>query len=277
MLAETARRIAQEMGLWLCEVDGFYLSPDVPKIGQMPHSKALDEVLDATQPDVIAIDPAYLSLPGADAGNLFLQGEVLSILNTLARERNATVILAHHTRKNGKADPYGPCELQDASWSGFAEWARQWLLLSRRERYEPGSGLHRLWLSAGGSAGHSGLYGLDIDEGAFDASRQRTWKVDVLPPDEARNTAAQRKDRDKQESIGRRLENDRQRLVEAMRKYPAGETKTVLKDRSGLNTERFSAALASLLTDNTVEKCDLFKSNHKSAITGYRLIEELEI
>ena len=60
-------------------------------------------------------------------------------------------------------------ELDDMSQSGFAEFARQWILLSRRKDYLDGSGLHELWMRSGGSAGNSSLWRLDVDEGSSNA------------------------------------------------------------------------------------------------------------
>jgi hypothetical protein len=37
--------------------------------------------------------------------------------------------------------------------------------IGRRSRYDEGSGRHSLWLTVGGSVGHSGRYKLDINEG----------------------------------------------------------------------------------------------------------------
>ena len=68
-----------------------------------------------------------------------------------------TMLLAVHNKK-GKVDPYSPPELEDIAWAGFQEYFRQWLLVGRRERYEPGTGDHHLWLNVGGMPAipHSG-------------------------------------------------------------------------------------------------------------------------
>ena len=109
---------------------------------------------------VVVIDPAYLATPlAADKGNnLFAIGELLRSVNDVCQACGCTLLIAHHMKKTGIT--YDPPELVDTAWSGWAEWARQWLLLNRRERFDPDSnGQHKLWFAVGGSAGHSGLWG----------------------------------------------------------------------------------------------------------------------
>jgi len=59
----------------------------------------------------------------------------------------------------------------------IGEFARQWLLVGRTAEYEPGSGVHDLILSIGGSAGHSSGWSVRVDEGR-DAENRR-WSVRV--------------------------------------------------------------------------------------------------
>lgn len=66
--------------------------------------------------------------------------------------------------------------LETVSWSGFQEHAAQWILLNRRERYEPGSGIHRLIMSTGGRIAGGGLFAVDVNEGRYPDCR---WDVSV--------------------------------------------------------------------------------------------------
>ena len=50
---------------------------------------------------------------------------------------------------------------------GNGRTGRQWLLLSRRSKYEM-DGKHKLFLTAGGSLGQAYQLALDVDEGPMD-------------------------------------------------------------------------------------------------------------
>ena len=80
--------------------------------------------------------------------------------------------------------------LEELTMSGAAEWARQWILLAAAGAYQ-GDGRHLLWMRCGGSAGHSSLWGVTIDEGQLDPDTftGRTWDVTVAPVADARAEA----------------------------------------------------------------------------------------
>lgn len=180
-IQETAHRVCGAAGVWLQDTDIIF-SDTLPRFGDVLNLQAFRKFLEYDGIEVVVVDPAYLCLPAdVNAGNLFDVGRVLRNVNEVCGQAGSTLVLAHHLKK-GVANPYAPGQLEDIGWAGFQEFFRQWMLINRREPYEPNSGMHRLWFSTGGSAGHSTLVGLDIFEGVFDPTgqRPRTWDVRVL-------------------------------------------------------------------------------------------------
>lgn len=267
-IQETARRIATAMGVTLADVGGLIFSPDLPIFGHHRHMDSLRSMLTENEIETLIVDPAYLTMPtDGREGSLFAVGALLRSVVEVCQECGVTFVLAHHTRKT-LTDPFAPPELEDIAWAGFNEFARQWVLIGRRERYEPGSGEHRLWLNAGGSAGHSSCWALDVAEGAYDGQTPRRWDVSLLRAEEARQDAEQRqegaKDQKRKATLAARLEFDRKAIVIAMRKMPEHTgTKTELKERSHLSTGRLSYALASLAEDGTILDCEVTKGNNR--------------
>ncbi len=156
------------------------------------------------------------------------------------------------------------------------------MLLGRRERFEPGSGLHRLWLNVGGSAGHSALWALDVDEGpfivgegAFNERPPRKWEVSITKADEARQQAQARIETEKNEQ--KRQKDDAaatanvRKLLDAMVRCPAGETKSILFSMAGLNSKNGGQALSQLIADGRVVACQISKGNQKSPKDGFKI------
>lgn len=269
---ETARRIAAAAGYRLGDIDGLSFSEDLPQFGSVAHQEALRRFILDDELEVLAIDPAYMCLPDIDHANLFQVGEALRGISQVCQETGAMLLLAHHTRK-GKVDPFSPPELEDISWAGFQEFARQWLLVGRRELYVPGTGEHRLWLSSGGSAGHSGLWALNIDEGTRETEGGRFWNVNVMHADEARQDVEDRREQAKENARQERQEQDKRTVCNTLAKFPSGESKTVVRDSSGLHSTRFNVALGELLADGVVVPCEIIKGRRTTPIEGYTLKE----
>ena len=160
------------------------------------------------------------------------------------------------------------------AWSGFAEFARWWILLSRRSKYDPDrGGHHELWLSCGGSAGHSSLLAVNIDEGTQETQGGRYWETDVLTPAQARSAAAETSEGDAErvedEKAARRRQRNREKVLTALRDVGAdGETKSKIRDESGVN-KGLDSIIKDLLEDGKIEACDVTK-NH-SSYSGLRL------
>jgi hypothetical protein len=204
-LQETARRVCVARGTDPSALDvlwGFSL----PQLANPAHVECLSSTLAENKVEVLILDPVYLALlagneRGQQASNLMDIGPLLMRVTKACLDAGATPILVHHTRKN-LADPYQPIELADLAFSGCAEFARQWLLINRREKFEPGSGKHQLWMGVGGSIGQRGLWAVDADEGELrEDFTGRKWDVVVAKGGEAREKAknAKQERKDKEE------------------------------------------------------------------------------
>lgn len=259
-IRETTHRISDAKGLVLPDVQGFWVTTELPKFGDAASLLKLRRTLKRTEAEVLFVDPLYLCLDAADVNNLFAVGERLRPISELCQDSGITLILLHHTKKNTGRDRYSVPELEDIAWSGFSEWCRQWLLIDRRERYEPGTGEHRLWLSVGGSAGHSRLWAVDVNEGSSEASEGRQWDVTVHSPEHAIDEAEREKQRERARRQEEKDDDDRRRMLDALQKYPKGETKTALRELASLSGERASKALTVLIGEGRAEACPLTKN-----------------
>ena len=276
-IQETARRIATSKGLRLAECDNVIWSFEVPQLGQAEQIQALKAFIEAHRLDVLILDPTYLMMLGLgeNAGNLFIVGSYLKSLGELAQETGCTPLLCHHLKK-GIAEPYEPAELDNIAWAGFQEFVRQWLLLNRRVRYDPDlGGHHELWMSAGGSAGHSGLWGIDVDEGTRQDSDGRRWDVQIMTAAEAyvaRDEASETVTRQRRERRdAARVDQDQQTIVDVLPRFSDGETARAIREATGLSTRRFNPAIKELVSNRVVSECEITKSNGQK-YSGYRLV-----
>lgn len=279
-IQETAKRVCVAAGRWLDQLNNLVWSPDLPKFGDAAHLDALEQFLVADEIEVLFVDPAYLAMPGDDAGNLMKQGDLLRGVSSLCQRLGVTLVLAHHTKKNTGRDAFDTPELSDIAWSGFPEFARQWWLLGRRERYEPGTGDHKLWLSIGGSAGHGGLWAVDVAEGVRSETTERQWSVEVRPASEARSEAEKgredRRELERNERAATRLANDKAMIVNTLTRLGEPATGKTIRDHAGMRSDRFTPAVAELLREGIVEACEVIKCNRITPYEGFRL-KDLDI
>ncbi len=272
-IQETCRRICDAAGYKLADIQNLIFSEDLPRFGQVAHEDALRQWLTENKVEVLVLDPAYLCLPGADAGNLFTQGELLRGMAKVCSDCGCTMILCHHTRKS-QANPFSPPELEDIAWAGFQEFARQWILVGRRELYKPGTGKHHLWLSVGGSAGHTSLWALNIEEGSLERDGERYWHVDVMRTDDARQEVQDRREAAKEKKQQEQFERDKRTICDTLIKFPEGETKSVIRDSARIGSSRFAPALAELISGGDIHPCKITKSSRKTPYEGYKLVED---
>ena len=279
VLQETLRRVCIAYGCALSDLSGLVVSDTIPRLDDPACIAALESFCTDHELNVLILDPAYLMMSGADAGNLLVMGERLAALNRIASNAGVTIILAHHCKK-GRAvdgDRHAPPQLEEIAWSGFAEFARQWLLLGRRSEYEDGSGQHDLWMRAGGSAGHSGLWGIDVSEGLRSDPGGRHWDVEVRAAGDIIQEKTTERANRKNERQREDDEAGQRAIVEALSTLPQGEGvfPRRLYEETGIGTRRLGRLLAQLVGQGIAEHCQALASpTHKKARDGaYRLTE----
>jgi hypothetical protein len=133
------------------------LATRLPQLGVSEELEALGAGLREHAVEVLIIDPLYMALlagTNLQASNLYDMGPLLYRVARNCLDAGATPVLVHHTRKGLPTG--GPADLDDLAYAGVAEFARQWLLINPRQKFDPGTGAHRLWLSAGAAAGNRG-------------------------------------------------------------------------------------------------------------------------
>ncbi len=281
-LQETIRRVCKAKGIDVEALEGYlFIGDALPQLGNDVDLNELAGFIKEKGVKAVIIDPLYLCLlqgvPGKrlDPSNLFDVGPLLLSVSRACLSAGAAPILVHHFKKNG-AEPEAMPELEELAYAGIQEFARQWILLKRRKRFEPGSGVHHLWLTVGGSAGHSGDWGIDIDEGVMDDDfRGRRWDVTVKTASEIWDAELQgkqanqaekaaKKTRETDEVRAKRVRDDAVsascRLAEVIAKVGRPLTKTEWKDAlHGWNSERFGPALSFLIEHAMVEPVKITK------------------
>jgi replicative DNA helicase len=202
-IQETAFRVAHARGLDIAHLgDQLHFGFHLPSLSRDDHLEVLAKGIRDTESSIVVCDPLYLCLLGIgseiSAANIYQIGPLLKRVADACLENGATPVLLHHFKRNID-NPYDPPDLDDLAFAGVTEFARQWLLFGRRSRYQTGTGEHELWLSAGGSAGHSGGWALNIREGVVDEDfGGRVWNVEVHTATEIRDAANARREQEKE-------------------------------------------------------------------------------
>jgi replicative DNA helicase len=259
VLRKTARRICAARGIRLADADVIWHF-DLPKLSSPDDMGELVAGLQRHAVEVLMVDPLYLCLLAGQterqAGNLFDMGELLRNISRACLGVGCTPLLSHHATKRTPAGE--PIELDDLAFAGTPEFAAQWILVNRRVPFDPGSGLHQLWMSVGGRAGQSGLWGVDVEEGhlAEDFTGQK-WDVRVSAAEDIRAEKADARSADKKEKA---LHQDREDDDDVMRyldrlKGPDGVAGyNQVRDAARLNDPRMTRAVLRLKGQGLLEE-----------------------
>jgi replicative DNA helicase len=262
---ESGEAVLQDVGRRVCAARGIepqtvdvHWSFRLPQVASALDRRELSRGLQALQVSVCILDPLYLAmLSGVDArdveaGNLYHMGPLLSQLARACLDVGATPILSHHARKS-LSSTTEPMDLEDLSFAGIAEYARQWLLVNRRAPFDPDTGSSRLWLSAGGSAGQSGCWAVDVEEGVIDDHfRGRKWQVSVCTAGEERQGAQDRKARERADRQAREDGTTILNAIDALTADAGRAVFTEVRARSGLGGDRMTRAVLLLKAEGVV-------------------------
>jgi DNA-binding MarR family transcriptional regulator len=257
-----ARSICRERGLSLASLENFSFSTSLPRLDRGVDLMALRELLEREKPVCIVIDPVDLALSAEKRRDPFALSEFLDSFGELCHSMGCALLIVHHCKRSIKVGR--PATLDDVAGSGVAEFSAQWLLVSRRRPYDPGSGHHELWLSAGNGAGHQGLWALDVEEGsesplpdegpiALADADSPTWKTTLrsVAWAEARadEQAAQRKEEHRLRRWAATYTCHRARVLEYLAAFPAGRTANGIRDALGINGLRMKRILDELIKE----------------------------
>lgn len=275
---ETAIRIAAARGFDLADIRNLFWCFTVPDLRRPNAIVDLRRVILRHGLRVLVVDPLYMmNVADPDqASNLYAMGAGLAPLLKLGADTGCAIILAHHARKTRK-DPYVPLTLEDMAFAGVQEFCRQYLMVNRRCPYNSDNGgEHELWLGAGGSAGHSQLWGLNVSEGTRQTPGGRFWQVELLRASElAADEAATDADRKRaREEARTKALADKYApiIVDALRTHPEGRTAKSIKEERHINTAGWGAAISYLLHSKQVVPCKVTAGNRQT-YEGYTLTE----
>ena len=283
-IKETFARVAKHKGVCLA-ADNVHKCFRVPRLHSEAEMACLTAHIRRHNLRVVVLDPIYLGLLAGDASNvsaanLFQMGPLLLNVARACLRAGCTPILVHHTTKHlPQADAAGcfrPLDLENLAYAGFAEFARQWFLVNRRRGYQDGTGSHELWLRFGGSAGHGGLWAVNIAEGTLRADGTgRHWLPQVVAADKAEQ--AMQKERVKQKETKKQEQryDDRKEVIAAMKSImPRAETAKSIAELAGVpdtRSRRIGPILQELMTQGAVAMESLKKANGKT-YDGYKLL-----
>jgi AAA domain/Toprim-like len=273
----TARNVCTAKGIELADA-GVWWGFALPQLSRKDQLQRLAEIIREHGLEAAIFDPLYLCLLAGNsevkASSMYDMGPLLAEVSSACLAAGATPILCHHNIKR-PPDPFAVPELEDLAFAGVAEFTRQWLLVGRRERYEPGTGKHQLWLNVGGSAGFSSCWSVDVDEGVLDDEfKGRKWEVAVSSAADAvanRKSQAEKKREEKQEAKEKAEDAKVLNALDDLTKVANGGPVSCKKvrDRSGFSGEKFGRVKERLLAADliavTTEKVEIGKGAAREA------------
>ncbi len=275
-LQSLARRVCRSKGFTLASLeDRLNLCFDLPTLSDPAIMADFAEGLSATRPDVVFLDPLYLSLGSTDPRNLFEMGNALRVASEILGAGGATVVICHHA--NRQLAPGEAMDLRHLAFTGLEQYVRQWLLIARAEAYQD-DGNHEMILRAGGSAGHSGRWAVRVEEGRTTDPGGRKWEVTVTSPDEAKADRVAERETKKKDEARQRMRSEETSVLNAVDKAVEGGHPAITIRQIRDHCPTFSHAKAKevvgrLIEDGQLEEVEYEKpqgNGAKVSVAGFR-------
>lgn len=265
-IKETLLRIARGRGLDAAQsgmMDNCIVETKSPQLRQRIWLDEIKRFIETYGLRCLTIDPTYLALAGIDQNSLAAMAEALAPLNRIISTTGCSINMVHHNRKVTE-NRYGCPTLDEITGSGFAQWARYWILLCKRREWNADTGEHDLWLVTGGSAGFGSTKWVHVREGQPKDPGGRIWQVTVESAAEGERKEKASREQQRAQGKAEQREADKGALKRALSSCKDGVgTKTDLKGRTGISSERIVAAIADLLNSGQIVMTEITKGNNR--------------
>lgn len=251
----------------------------VPKVSNIGIMKFFKAQIDAAKAGVVVIDPLYRSLDDQQA-SMILNGQQLGDLCEYVLKSGATPICCDHAKRSSEnLKTRDPIELDDISGAGKAEYFRQWLLVNRREKFAPtiSEKPHKLWLSIGGSEGHSSQWSLDVVE-RFDDSGHMEMEIETTDRAAAVETSQLQLKSKRDIQKEQKFEATLAKTLEFFRASPdEPRVKADIKDEMKCSNDTASALIHHLVQRQEIfQQADLVRRGNNSTV-AWRLIKSITV
>ena len=128
-------------------------------------------------------------------------------------------------------------------------------------------GNHKLWMRTGGSAGHAGLWALDVNEGTMP---NRIWEPKLMTAHEFKQEAAEAKEQQQAVEKHQKHLTLAQDVELYLAAFPEGLTATDIRDHVGVSGKVLTPVLANMLADHKIVHTAVKKKNNQ-IYDGYTL------
>jgi hypothetical protein len=271
-IQEMFRRICRARRINPADVENLFISTDCPQLPGEIH--LVESFIVRNRLQFVGLDPAYLLFADVSEAshNDMAMGATLRVLTELGKRTGCTIALVAHNRKGRlqHQKKYDPPELAEIAHAGYAAWARWFVLLGTRKEFDSEAGNHSLHMRTLGSAGHSGLWALDIHEGRQANPGGRVWQVAVKTAAEVREQQTQEREQAEADRHQRTIDANVGKLRQALRSFPDGETAKEIREAAKLNSEKMAEAMTVLQGRGEVESCKVTKNGRQYDGIRYR-------